>query len=162
MALSVQTVQFISQLGLLTFVDPSQGPKGPEGTVAYKLVPKNCWYGGSPFPYEVSQELKHAGFDIFVNEGVEYWMVPDATSTNLPGKLSHYAQTTSVHDIVNPPGGGVNRAAETLAEDRGGAEHVVEAGAVSKYVKVTDNWEAARVRANELNDRVKRQIGHEE
>lgn len=161
MALTPQTVQFITQLGLLTFVDPSQGPKGPHGTVAYKLVPKNCWYNSHPFPHEVSVELKAEGFSTFTNEGVDYWMVPDTASTNLPGKLSHYAQTTSVNDVINPPGGGVNRAAETLQEDRGGADHVVEAGAVSKYVKVTDNWEAARQQANELNDRVKRQIGHE-
>lgn len=154
MALTAQTAQFITQLGLLTLVDPSQGPKGPEGTVAYKLVPTNCWYNSQPFPREVQNELKATGYDTFTNEGVEYWLVPDETSTNLPGTLSHYAQTTSAADLVNPPGGGVNRAAETIDT----ADHTVEAKAVSKYVKSTDNWDEAHKAVVEFNDRVTRQI----
>lgn len=158
MSLTARTAQFITQLGGLTFVDPSTGPKGPSGTTVYKLVPTSCWSTGSPFPREVQAELKSAGFKTFTNEGIEYWMVPDETSTNVPGDISYYARTTSQSDLLNPPGGGVNRAAETFSSKNGAASHVVEADAVSKYVKSVDNWDEAHETKVNHDARVKRQI----
>lgn len=158
MALSATTFQYIAQLGLLTYVDPSQGPKGPQGTVAYKLVPTNCWHGGNPFPRDVQVELKAEKFKKYSLEGVEYWLVPDEGSTNLPGNLSHYAQTTTDTDLVNPPGGGVNRAAETF-KGKNVSKVATDPEAVSKYVKSTDNWDDAVEKEDEFNARVKRQVG---
>lgn len=157
MALSAPVYQYIAQLGLMTYVDPSQGPKGPQGTVAYKLVPTSCWHGSQPFPRDVVAELKAEKFKKYSLEGVEYWLVPDEGSTNLPGLLSHYAQTTTDTDLQNPPGGGVNRAAETFTKKD--ADATTDPEAVSKYVKSTDNWDAAVETEKEFNDRVKRQVG---
>lgn len=157
MALSAPVYQYISQLGLMTYVDPSEGPKGPQGTVAYKLVPTSCWVASQPFPRDVEIELKAEKFKKFSLEGVEYWLVPDESSTNLPGTLSHYAQTTTSTDLENPPGGGVNRAAGTFKKKD--AEATTDPEAVSKYVKDTDNWDNAIESEKEFNDRVKRQVG---
>lgn len=168
MALSANVAQFISQLGLLTLVDPSQGPKGPHGTVAYKLVPENCWINHQPFPHEVQTELRAQNYSTYELEGVSYFLVPDETSTNLPGKLAHYATTTAATDLLNPPGGGVNRTAETFvgknAKTTTRNAAVVgddQADAVSKYVKSTDNYDEATDRRVELDARVRRQIGHD-
>lgn len=158
MALSAHVVQFVNQLGLLTFIDPSTGPQGPHGCSAFKLVPTSGWHNGQKIPHEVDLELKVQGYKKTSLEGVEYYLVPDDSSTNAPGTLSHYAQRTAVADLVNPPGGGVNRAAETFDEAKGYAAHTVSPDAVKKYVKSTDNWEEARKAAEELNDRVKRQV----
>lgn len=154
MAISVQTAQYITQLGLLTYVDPSEGPAGPHGTVVYKLVPTSGWYNGQRFPYDVETDLKLQGYKTTSIEGVEYFLVPDDSATNVPGTISHYAQRTSVADLVNPPGGGVNRALEGVDY----SAHTVAPDAVKKFVKDTDNWEDARKKSSEEDDRIKRQI----
>lgn len=153
MALSPATAQYISQLGLITYVDPSGGPAGPQGTVAFKLVPTGGWHQGQRFPHVVETELKGSGFKKTKVEGVEYFLVPDESS-NTPGLLSHYAQRTGVQDLQNPPGGGVNRALEVADSDNS-----VAPDAVRKYVKENDNWEEARKTQSEEDARVKRQVG---
>jgi hypothetical protein len=158
MALSAPAYQYIAQLGLLTFVDPSKGPKGPQGTVAYKLVPTSCWIGSQPLPRDVKLELEAEKCKTYTLEGVEYWMLPEEGSTNLPGELSHYAQTTLPSDLVNPPGGGVNRASETFVGKNAG-DATVDPEAVSKYVKSADNREEAQKTEDAKNARISRQVG---
>lgn len=156
MSLTPQTAQFLSQLGTLTYVDVSAGPTGPHGAVAYDLIPTSGWHQGQRFPHSVEVELAAQGFKKTTIEGVQYYLVPDEKSTNVPGTVSHYAQRTSVADLQNPPGGGVNRALENVDY----SDHVAAPEAVKKYVKDTDNWEDARKKVSEEDERVRRQIGH--
>lgn len=107
--LSSATFQSLSQLGATRLVDPSTGPDGPHGTVVYLLVGANGWHNGTRLTHEVNEDLQKAGFEKQTVEGVEYFLVPESAS-NVPGRLSHYAQTTGVADLQNPPGGGVNAA----------------------------------------------------
>lgn len=154
MAISPNTNLYISQLGLLREIDASTGPEGPHGVTAYWLVPTNGYHNGERFPHEVSEELKDANYDTDVYDGIEYYKVPEESS-NLPGRLSHYAQLTGVAELQNPPGGGVNRVAETLENT---AEATVAPDAVSKFVADNDSFEEARKKQSAENERVTRQV----
>lgn len=145
MALSAQSYQFISQLGVCRLIDASTGPEGPHGVTSSLLVPANGWHNGHRFPHDVQVDLEAQGFDKTVQEGIEYFLVPEE-STNLPGRLSHYAQATGVADLENPPGGGVNRVRETLENT---AAATVDPDGVAKYVAENDSYEEARTKASQ-------------
>lgn len=155
MALSPNTYQYITQLGLLRKVDASTGPEGPEGVTAFLLVPANGYHNGDRLPYDVTQELAGEGYDHAEVDGVKYYLVPEE-STNLPGRLAHYAQKTGVAELANPPGGGVNRVRETLADTAGAT---VAPDEVAKYVGDNDSYEEARKKQSEEDARVARQVG---
>lgn len=154
MALSAGSNQFISQLGVQRLVDASAGPEGPQGVVAYWLVPAGGYHNGQRFPHAFAEELEGEKFEKVSMEGVEYFLVPEESS-NLPGRIAHYAQTTGVAELHNPPGGGVNRVRETLENT---ADHTVAPDAVSKYVDDNDSWEEARKKQSEEDDRIARQV----
>lgn len=140
MALTPQTYQFINQLGVLRLVDPSNGPDGPHSTQAFWLVPAGGWHNGQRFPHDVVEDLNAQNYEKTEVEGLQYFLVPEESS-NLPGRLSHYAQLTGVAELQNPSGGGVNRVRETL-ENYTAATVAPEA--VGKYVEDNDSWEEAR------------------
>lgn len=154
MALSTSTVQWISQLGCMRLVDPSTGPEGPHGVTSHWLVPAGGWHNGNRFPHAIEEELKAAKLEKTTQEGVEYYLVEEVSS-NLPGRLSHYAQLTGVADLANPPGGGVNRARETLENT---SEATVAPEAVAKYVDNNDSYEEARKKATEDEELVNRAV----
>lgn len=156
MALEPNTYRYIGQLGLLRQVDVSTGPEGAQGVTACWLVPVSGYHNSERFPHVVSEDLKKQNYDKATLEGVEYYKVPEESS-NLPGLLSHYAQRTGVAELENPPGGGVNRAAETFAENSASA--TVAPDAVSKYVEDNDNFEEARKKASQQEEQVARQVG---
>lgn len=143
MALSANVYQWISQQGLLRFIDASSGPAGPTNVLSFWLVPALGYINGQRVPHDHQVELEAQGFDKTVVEGLEYFLVPEE-STNLPGLLSHYAGRTGVADLANAPGGGVNRVrgdidvANTVAPD-----------AVAKYVEDNDSYEEARTKTTE-------------
>lgn len=141
MALPASTYQFLNQQAFLRLVDPSAGPDGPHGTVAFWLVPTGGYFAGQRAPHQVTEDLKAESYDTQVIEGVEYYLVPEE-STNLPGRLSHYAQLTGVAELQNPSGGGVNRVRETFTLTT--AKATVAPDAVAKYVEDNDSWEEAR------------------
>lgn len=155
MALSPNTYRYIGQLGLLREVDASTGPEGPGGVTAHWLVPTNGYCNGERFPFSVSEELAAANFDKTEVDGVEYFKVPEESS-NLPGRLSHYAQLTGVAELANPPGGGVNRVRETLQNT---AEATVAPDAVAKYVEENDSFEDARKKESEETAQIQRAVG---
>lgn len=138
--LSTATYQHLSQIGTLRLIDASAGPEGPNGVVSYLLVGANGWHNGSRLPHEVAEDLGNAGFNKQTVEGIEYFLVPEVSS-NLPGRLSHYAQLTGVADLQNPPGGGVNPVRQHVNT----AEATVAPEAVSKWVEDSkDAWDEAR------------------
>lgn len=155
MALSPQTYQYISQLGVQRVVDASTGPAGPSGVSASLLVPTGGWHNGQRFPHAVEEDLKAAKLSKTTVEGVEYFLVPEVSS-NLPGRLSHYAQTTGVADLANPPGGGVNRVRETLEQT---ADTTTSPDDVADFVKENDSFEEARQKVSDEDARVARQVG---
>lgn len=154
MAINPVTYQFISQLGVLRLIDASTGPEGPHGVTSSWLVPASGWHNGQRFPHDVQVDLEGAGLEKTTVEGLEYFLIPEESS-NLPGRLSHYAQLTGTADLANPPGGGVNRARETFENT---AEATVAPEAVAKYVKDNDTWEEARKNKSEEDARVERQV----
>ena len=154
MALSAGAMQYIGQLGVQRLVDASTGPAGPHGVTAHWLVPAGGWHNSQRFPHEFQEELEGEKFEKTSIEGIEYFLVPEV-STNLPGRLSHYAQTTGVADLANPPGGGVNRVRETLEVT---ADATVAPDAVKKYVEDNDAYEEARKKQSEEDDRLARQV----
>src|SRR5687767_2633205 len=131
MALSAASYQFVNQLGVTRIVDASGGPEGPHGTVSYWLVPTGDWHNGQRLPHDVVEDLKGQKYYKETVEGVEYYLVPEEAS-NVPGRLSHYAQLTGVAELQNPPSGGVNRVRETLDRTAGAT---VDPEGVDKYVK---------------------------
>jgi len=147
MALSPSTYQFVTQLGPLRYIDASTGPDGPHGVTSYWLVPSGGWHNGQRFPHTVQQELEGEKFNKETIEGVEYFLIPES-STNTPGRLSHYAQLTGVAELQNPSGGGVNRVRETLENT---AEATVAPDEVSKYVKENDSYEEARKKQSQAD-----------
>lgn len=154
MALTAQTVQFLSQQGLTREVDASSGPEGPKGVTAYWLVPTSGWINGQRFPHPVEVDFAKQSFDKVTFEGVEYYRVPESSS-NLPGLLGHYAQRTGVADLVNPPGGGVNKVRETVKDV---AHPTIAPDAVKKYANEQDSLEEARQKVSEEDARVQRQV----
>lgn len=153
-SLTPNTYRYIGQLGLLRKIDASTGPEGPHGVTSYWLVPSNGYHGSERFSNEVVEDLDNGKFDKASVEGIEYYLVPEESS-NLPGRLSHYAQLTGVAELQNPPGGGVNRVLETLEDT---AEATVAPDAVAKYVEDNDSYEEARNKVSAEDDRVNRQI----
>lgn len=148
MALTNSTYQFIEQLGPLTLVDATAGPDGPTGVIAFYLVGANGYHNATRLPHEVVDDLNSQGFDKKVIEGIEYLLVPK-TASNLPGRLSYYAQTTGVADLQNPPGGGVNALREQLKGTT--ATNTNDPEGVAKFVEDAEEaWdEAKRVRDEE-------------
>jgi len=153
--LSPNSVRYIGQLGTLREVDASSGPEGPAGVTAYWLVPTSGYHNGERFPHEVSEELKDGSYDKTTVDGVEFYKVPEESS-NLPGRLSHYAQLTGVAELQNPPSGGVNRVVETF--DGNSASASVAPDAVQKYVEDHDSYEDARKKSSEEDERVGRAV----
>lgn len=154
MALEPTTYQFITNLGVTRLIDASTGPDGPQGVTAYFLVPANGWYNGHRFPHDVEEDLGNAKLEKATFEGLDYYLIPEESS-NLPGRLSHYAQLTGVAELQNPPGGGVNRVRETLENT---AKATVAPDQVEEFVKDNDSWEEARTKKSEQDERVDRQI----
>lgn len=140
MALYPESYQYISQLGVMRLIDATTGPDGPLGVTAYWLVPSGGWNNGQRFPHDVQADLEDQGFETRTFEGIEYFLVPEESS-NLPGRLSHYAQLTGVAELQNPSGGGVNRVRETLEPT---AAATVDPEGVEKFVSDNDSWEEAR------------------
>lgn len=155
MALRPETYQFISQLGLIREIDATTGPAGPNGVTAYWLVPTNGWFNGSRFSNDVETDLSDGKFDKTSLEGLEYYRIPEESS-NLPGRLSHYAQLTGLAELQNPPGGGVNRVVETF--DGNASEVTVAPESVSKFVDETDSFEEQRKHQSAENQRLLRQV----
>lgn len=156
MALSPNSVRYIGQLGFLRHVDATTGPDGAQGTTSNWLVPTSGYHNTERFPHSVAEELKGENFEKVTLEGVEYYKVPEESS-NLPGLLSHYAQRTGVAELQNPPGGGVNRVAETFAENSSKATVAPEA--VEKYVDENDNFEEARKKESAQDKQVAKAVG---
>lgn len=152
--LSAQTVQYLSGFPFIREIDPSSGPSGPNGVTSYWLVPTSGWSGDVRFPYDVSEDLKSQSYNKVTVDGIEYYRVPEESS-NLPGRLSEYAQRTGVAELQNPPSGGVNRVAEGLEKT---ADATVDPEGVSKFVEENDNWEEARKTQNDLDAQVERQV----
>lgn len=146
------TYQFFTQQALQRVIDPTQDPtSGPHGVVSYWLIPANGYVNGQRLPHAVAEDLKNAGFTTYTQEGVEYYLVPEASS-NTPGRLSHYAQTTGVAELQNPPGGGVNRVRETFnSENTVGS---VAPEAVAKYVEQNDAFEEARTKQSAVDEQL--------
>jgi hypothetical protein len=152
--LSPQTYQFVNQLGVTRYIDASTGPDGPHGVTSYWLVPSGGYHNGTRFPHDVVEDLKGQSYDTRTIEGVEYYLVPEESS-NLPGRLSHYAQLTGVAELQNPPSGGVNRVRETLEDT---AEATVAPDAVEKYVEDNDAAEEARKKSSVEDERLARAV----
>lgn len=157
MALSPNSNHFVTSRIAMRLVDPSGGPAGPNQTVSYWLVPTNGYFGTERVPHTVQEELQGEKYDTTTVEGQEYWLVPES-STNTPGLLSHYAQRTGVADLVNPPGGGVNRARETFDLVKKGHESTVAPDAVDKYVQDNDSFEERRRNQDEETARINRAV----
>jgi len=138
--LTPKSYQHITQLGLQRLIDASAGPDGPHGVVSYHLIPTGGYHNGQRLPHDVHEDLKDQGYDTRTLDGVEYYLIPEV-STNVPGRLSHYAQLTGVAELQNPPSGGVNRVRETLTDYAGAT---VDPEGVSKYVDDNDAYEEAR------------------
>lgn len=154
MALTAASYQYLSQLGVQRLINTGDGPAGPNGVTSNWLVPAGGWSNGQRFPHEFQTDLEDQSFDKVTIEGVEYFLVPE-TSTNLPGRIAHYAQTTGVAELQNPPGGGVNRVRETLALS---SDHTVAPEAVAKYIEDNDAYEEARKKSTLEDERLARQI----
>lgn len=154
MALTSQTVQFIDQIPTIREIDVSQGPSGPGSVVAHWLVPASGWLNSQRFPYEVVEDLKAQKFETTEVEGVVYYKVPEV-STNLPGRLAHYAERTGVADLENAPGGGVNRVRETLENT---ADATVAPDAIKKFVDDNDSFEEARKKASKEEEIVNQAV----
>lgn len=155
MALSAQTYQYVNQLGLTRLIDAGSGPDGPHGVTSYWLAPVGEWHNGQRIPHTVFEDLGSQNFDKTTVEGVEYYLVPEESS-NLPGRLAHYAQLTGHAELANPPAGGVNRVRETFVKNSSKA--TVAPDTVEKYVKDNDSFEEARKKSTEEDDRVSRQV----
>lgn len=153
-SLSPQTYQFINQINTLRYIDVTTGPEGAHGVTSYWLVPTGHWHNGQRFSHDVVEDLAAQDFKKTSVEGVEYYLVPEE-STNLPGRLSHYAQLTGVAELQNPSGGGVNRVRETLEAS---AAATVDPEGVAKYVENNDTYEEARKKKSEEDSRVERQV----
>lgn len=156
MALESNTYRYIGQVGFQRLIDVRTGPDGAQGTTSSWLVPTSGYVNGERFPHDVSEDLKGQSYDKVTQEGVEYYKVPEESS-NTPGLLSHYAQRTGVAELENPPGGGVNRAAETFVDNSASAS--VAPDEVEKYVKDHDSFEDARKKQSEKDSQVARQVG---
>jgi hypothetical protein len=154
MAINPVTYQYVSQLGLQRLIDVSTGPDGPHGVTAFWLVPAGGWHNNQRFPHDIDEDLGGAGLTKTTVEGQEYYLVPEESS-NLPGRLSHYAQLTGVAELANPPGNGVNRVRATLENT---AEATVAPDAVAKYVEDNDSWEEARKKVSDEDARTARQV----
>lgn len=154
MSLNAQSLQYLAGLPFVRKIDVSTGPTGPNGVTAAWLIPTSGWVGDQRFPYDVSEDLNGQSYDKETVDGIEYYLVPEDDSSNLPGKLSEYAQRTGVAELQNPPGGGVNRVAEGLEN----ADATVDPDGVAKYADENDNWEDARKEQNEQDARVERQV----
>lgn len=154
--LSSATYQYISQLGATRLIDVSAGPEGPNGVTSSLLIGANGWHNGARLPHEVVEDLDGAAFNKQTVEGIEYFLVPEVSS-NLPGRLSEYAQRTGVADLQNPPGGGVNAARQHVNT----AEATVAPEAVSSWVEDTkDAWDEARDERLARDSQVSAAIGH--
>ena len=70
-----------------------------EGDVAttYLLVPANCYYDGQRFPHDIEQELLASDYPIVRHEGLEFFKIPNLTSTNAvsPALLRPQASSTA-------------------------------------------------------------------
>lgn len=154
MALNSVSYQFLSQQGLTRLIDASTGPEGPSGVTSHWLVPANGYVAAQRVPHDVQTDLEDQSYEKTTVEGVEYFLVPEESS-NLPGRLSHYAQLTGVAELQNPLGGGVNRVRETLLNT---AEATVAPEAVEKYLDDNDAFEEARKKKSEEDAIVERQV----
>lgn len=150
MALLPESYQYLSQMGVQRLIDASTGPEGSRGVTAHWLVPTGEWHNGQRLQFNFVEDLKKQKFDKTMVEGVEYFLVPEESS-NLPGRIAHYAQTTGVAELQNPPGGGVNRVRETLLNT---AEATVAPDAVAKYVEENDAFEEERKRKSALDEQL--------
>lgn len=148
MALTAATYQYVLQLGVTRLIDTTSGGPGPNGVTSSLLVGANGYHNGTRLPHEVQEDLLAQGFDKTLSEGVEYFLVPEFAS-NLPGRISHYAERTGVADLQNPPGGGVNRARETFEAD---AAATIDPQGVAKFVQDNDTFEEARTKSTEEAD----------